>query len=134
MKKEISIFKFVVVAGLLAGIGYWFMPRYEAPEYTAAQLYEIVRMSNDFSIPDRIRKTWIVKAGVWKAKAAEDTAKKAAIEIQKRTNPDVVQVFLINSDNEDNGIVSIFYAEDGKGNSGDQNWTWNIGYIDPSLE
>lgn len=98
-------------------------------DFPSAAPYTIEKMTSDFSIPGRSRQTWLVRSLGVTNRQTEDTAKKAAVEIQTRTKAAVVQVFLVDSSSDADGVASVFYAPDGKGNSGEQGWVWDGGVM-----
>lgn len=129
-EKKQAVLPFIIGGALLLSLVVFFlMPKQQRNDFPAAAPYTIIGMKEDFSFHGRQREIWWVRTVATNSKQALDTAKKAAVEIKNRTPAAVIQVWLINSTNEKDGIASVFYAPDGKGRSGEENWTWDVGLL-----
>lgn len=96
------------------------------PDISSAKNYSLVS-TEDSSFPGRIRKSWIAvstEAATFESRA--QTAIRAAIDLQKSSGAQVVQVYLVETPDAKFPLANAWYAVDGKGMSGDQDWKWDV--------
>jgi len=88
--------------------------------------YEIDKLYEDFSIPGRSRQTWTVRTKTIDYSVISKILEKTAMDIQRSFDLDVVNIYIVDETTNE-GVGSIFYAPDGKGLNGEENWIWSGG-------
>ena len=95
---------------------------------TQTRPYEVFQ-EEDFSFPGRTRYTWRITSLASTFEERAHTAMKAALDLQRKTGCQVANVWMeINPKLSGAGYVlsQSTYAPDGRGNSGTDNWTWQV--------
>jgi len=94
------------------------------PDTSKATSYTIYKV-RDFSFPGRVRKYWLCYCSASDFECRAQTAIKAAIDLQKSSHAKVVQVYLTQK-NSNYQLANAWYAVDGKGMNGLEDWNWRV--------
>lgn len=130
-KKQIAL---AVIAGIL--VLFWLIPgSSNLPSLEQAKPYQLID-SKDFSFAGRKRIEAVIVSSANSKDERAQTAMKAAIELQQKTDADVTAILLEmdkHSIRQGNALALANYAPDNGGLSGDQNWTWEVEASDQPL-
>lgn len=104
-------------------------PKETKMELNQAQSYQLLS-ADDFSYPGRKRQQFNIAAPTANTfERLSQTAIQAAIDYQRQYSLDVIYVFIGNDMEQINNgeaFAIARYAPDGGGNSGDQDWKWQV--------